>query len=948
METQFTNLIQEWKQKPGSNGGQLAIRGFDFQLILTINSLLEHAKSRTLSHAEAESLSDFTVLTDSKIIITLAKYTLDSGGFSKALHELWCIHKLIQSSFKELLNKVNYCIVGKQQSLKDLPGAIERFEPKMDYIQEDLTTFKTLIETEVHPNPHIILAHRLISEFGIEDPFKRIHLWLGQLFTAIDNGNSSTICAEIISILHGLHIHKNRGKPLLLWSKNDKAPDQVIFEPDPNKAVVLGEVPVKQHLRDGRFTERSLYKKIFLDFSMWLGEAQVQARDRIPVYWLAGRSGCGKSVALLHLLSNIKQQDAAATIIWCERNPKRLEQANAWISDLLQENENLFIAFDDPFIFNQQDAMETQLEGLSIQLEQIKEENSLSKVPFLICCGPDEQLQWFEERCNNYVDVRSFRLAPESEDDHKELRDWYQIRTGKSLPIDDGSRQEQLLVQTLFQWHTGSSLKCFAQRFKNRLNDKRWKTKNKNPFDLVSEILAVNRLYANYPEQNYEYYCNQDSKLGNAMDILCEEDQHFSIKPEQGGIRFTHPQLANELYQEWYPSNKNKRERRYHLEQWIKQTQLEHSAVSDKLEPLWVISKLSNPYVSNIGSERIVLIREDLQNCLPKIYTAFTSEPALNYLPVWSNLNYNLELNLKPSPITLIVGLVKAVNHTEPGFRLACHKLIEFNEILSEEEQHLVPTIINSDLNWPGWHEVLEDYILKVGAHRVKKTLFDYIDQNHNRRDVETMIKKACFKIEERNLSLHHFILQWLLVSPLANETWSNIYSLFVRQCQEPLPKDLLKRAKHIIKSQPENSNWSIIWESLFKQLPSNELISLAVDWLKKPSSNELGWNYVWQALWSISTTAEKSKSLEVMAIQWLDTVSVEHGSWTFVWEELSKSALSAEVRNTLEIKGLQWLNTVWVEHASWTFVWEELSKSALSAEVRNTLEIKGLQWLNT
>ena len=905
MEAQFSNLIEKWKRQPGSNGGQLAIRGFDFQLILTLNSLLAHAKSTSFSHTEAESLSDFTILTDSKLTITQAKYTLDSGGVSKALRELWCIHILIHTSFTELHNKVNYCIVGKQQSLKDLPGAIERFTPKTDYNLGELTNFKGLINTEIHPNPHIMLAHRLINEFGIEDPFQRIHLWLGQLFTAINNGTSSAICAEIIITLHGLYTHKNRGKPLLLWSINDRAPVQVILEPDPNKAVLLGEVPIRKHLIDGRFKARSLYQTIFVDFHKWLAEAQTQARDRIPVYWLAGRSGCGKSVALLHLLANIKQQDAAATVIWCERQPNRLEQASPWFSELLQENENLFIAFDDPFTFNQQAAMETQLEWLSIQLEQAREENSQSQVPFLICCGPDEQLQWFEDHCDNYVDVHPFRLAPESDDDHQELRDWYQMRTGKTLPIDEGGSQEQLLVQTLFQWHTGSSLKSFAQRFKSRLKDRRWETKTKNPFELVSEILAVNRLYANYPEKNYEYYCNQDPSLGYAMDILCEEDRHFSINPEQGGIRFTHPHLANALYQEWYPDNKNQRERRLHLEQWINQTYLQYSAVSDKLEPLWVLAKLSNPYKSNIGSERIILIREDLQKFLPQIYTMFTAEPALDYLPVWTNLDHHLVLNLQPSPIDLIATLVKRANLEAPGFRLACHKLIEHNKLLNELQQRIVPAIINSGSNWSGRHAVIEDYILKLGADEVEKTLFEYVKLRHYSPDVESMVKKVCSKMDDSSPYFQQIVLQWLSIAQRPTETWCSIFLLFARQFHAPLPDNLLLKVSYILKSQQKNTHWSFMWESLWNQSPSNELILLALEWLKNSRADALGWSFVWQALWQASPSVEQRQSLQTLALTWLDAVPAEHGSLTFVWEALWQESLSTEQSQWLQTQAL-------------------------------------------
>ena len=138
------------------------------------------------------------------------------------------------------------------------------------------------------------------------------------------------------------------------------------------------------------------------------------------------------------------------------------------------------------------------------------------------------------------------------------------MRTGRTdLPV--GVTENVLIVQLFFEWATGQPILEFAKRLRKRLEGMGRAGAKRTVFQLVAEILALNRIYALFPAQAIMDELEHDPDLGSAFDRLKDDERHFSFDAAGGGYRLTHPHLANALYVAWFGEENSWRERRAHL-----------------------------------------------------------------------------------------------------------------------------------------------------------------------------------------------------------------------------------------------------------------------------------------------------------------------------------------------------------------------------------------------
>ena len=87
-----------------------------------------------------------------------------------------------------------------------------------------------------------------------------------------------------------------------LWGEADQPPKVVRYEPDLQKAVRTGQKLRRADLRDGSLADRRIYDDLQQFAETWL-EGQAEAAEKLSALWIEGRSGGGKSAALLHVLA---------------------------------------------------------------------------------------------------------------------------------------------------------------------------------------------------------------------------------------------------------------------------------------------------------------------------------------------------------------------------------------------------------------------------------------------------------------------------------------------------------------------------------------------------------------------------------------------------------------------------------------------------------------------
>ena len=68
-------------------------------------------------------------------------------------------------------------------------------------------------------------------------------------------------------------------------------------------------------------------------------------------------------------------------------------------------------------------------------LEAVRHSGFSSRLPVLICCGPNEQADRLEEDFLEDVKLQIDEIPIEEKSDYENLRSWYMARTGKEPPV---------------------------------------------------------------------------------------------------------------------------------------------------------------------------------------------------------------------------------------------------------------------------------------------------------------------------------------------------------------------------------------------------------------------------------------------------------------------------------------------------------------------------------
>lgn len=953
----YHQLQTEWSKSRQGAGGVNAIKGFNFQLLSVIKKLVLTDFSNT--SVTTEEISDITELHPHVIVITQTKYCITSGAVLSALNELWAIYKLIIRKYSELSNCIEFHILGEKKDLGNVQNTIETWKAQTtnNTNRTDISDFINKVSAEVEENPFGYIQQALIEEYSVDSPLRVINKWLGSLYNAVTKEAVKTTCFLIQDELRAFREEKNRKDQELsfyFWKRGDAPPNKVQKQEDLRKACIAGETPKKVHLTEGCFASRSVYSDIFQKFCSWVESAKDRASLKLPVFWISGRSGSGKSVALLHLLSMIKSEDREAVVAWFGDKPKALRTFSPYLDELSGTNENIYLCFDDPYVYQRQDVFNEQISCLHDRMERLCEKHSDLNRPFLICCGPDEQLEWCEEELGDYLEITKYRLKDENYNDLEEIKEWFEKRTGVKVAHSN----EGLLVQTLFEWSSKTSLKDFAVHFKKRLSDSRWDYKEISPFEFVSSVLAVNRLYALFPNKKVEELRTTDAKLAKAIYQLEKEDHHLTLTSEDEGVKLTHPHLADILYREWYGKKSDSQSRKNHLTEWIVFVENEYIGAKDSLSPFWQLAKLSNPNfrMKGVLVPRIDLIFDDLKYILPEFYKRHLElGHPLSYLPVWTVLDNNFQLRLDPSPLDIIGDDLVSDNIEEVGFRLSCHKVIEFYGVSNNLTRENLLSIIKNHKNWYGWGYVLFDYVRKLGVNELEGILIELIE-NDASNPVLIKISHFLCQSPQYDPKIQRVMSYWLETCDVFFPSWVANFTDFSRHFV--INTSLKIKATSFLKQCGDHKSWSHVWEALWCcESRSDELEFLARDWLKLQKGKDGGWSFVWEKLaegipqdrelieigyeYFDGEYSSKSKKcvwtvlkkqnadnlrLERIAKTWLLTTPVQHREWIYLWAEVVKSF---EIDKEIVMLGREWLYQASVYHATWGYALSEVSKKS-------------------
>jgi predicted RNA-binding protein with RPS1 domain len=935
-----------------ATGGERAVAGFHYQflqvLLETVRGWLTLAPDRRgMPTVLAEWLSDIVNATDPDVIVvTQVKYTQGSGMVATALGDLWRIHQVALRATPDLFPRLRFRILSARASLKDVEGAIRRW-PAEDAAENDqaLNDFRSRLQVDLQSDPEDDLLALLANEFRAERPLATVQAWLGRLLEAADGADSYERAArDIWEDLYELDRQQvsRRATGVHVWTSQDRPPVGIR-----EGRCLIGEQPLTSHLRDGFFDPRpSVFKPLADRAEAWIIQNPTVCDEshRLQLFWIGGRSGSGKSVALLHVLTLLHER-GHGPILWLGNKVGNLPASIRWARELRRPGQPVLIGIDDPYTpALQGDAAAIWQEALA-ELQESRESGDASSLPMIVCCGPTEQAERLQDEWSDDLLVVIEMLGRESSADIAELRAWYRARTGQEPP--QVSDENILLVQLFFQWRVGVPLAEFARRFRRRINAA---DRGGGVERALARMLALNRLYVGYSQEAFG-----NSLTAKQRDLVARLRREEHLAEDQSnsrpGLWLAHPHLADAIYETWYPALSSENVRQEHLRAGILDALQSGASPAQQTAPLWALSRV---FVGTAGATELArrVGGTNVQPLLEEIYQQFSrngSSMSLAHLPVWIQIRVLVNgVALTPDPVQEATKRIGGADLSETGLRLTCHKLLEhvtaLDEVQGKSVIDAVLGLLERSLKWREWPHIAGDMAARTNEERLWPLIAKWFATHSWLRSAQHLFLVALNRAPA-SLELLRAARAGLITAS-ASEEWFRIATHLLKTEGQGLQPDHVlawaaaKRLDRsavsliremLIQKLPQGERWALEWaarwhrernasfvlESLCSALPSDPRVSAwSRSWIEERFANS---GFLMEQLLHASPQDSDTRALGKAWLQWTPS---SHGSWIFVWNALWDSKPGdAEV----ERLGYSWLAESPLEHGSWAFMWQVL-----------------------
>lgn len=940
MHHELKVLRSAWEKTRRASGGRWAMAGFDYQLSLVVDELIRRVDSDPDSRVLVEAISDILTTCTEALVVTQVKRTLDGSTLRAALDEFWAINDLAKDKTPELATRLAFVVHAKISLRTNYEAAIARWNPRARQVApERIAAFRARITVRATHDPRLEAVRKLIEIYQAEDPFGEVDSFVGKLVAAAETGSFDRAILEIRTKLAALKARiVERYAEIHIWSARDWPPTHVKLEEDTSKAVRVGERLNVMDLREGRIAARTAYDPLFADCDIFLGAVEAQV-DKIPVFWLEGRSGSGKSAALLHLAARLHFEDPSRLMIWLGPYARALERTASIFNRELVSGRSIIFLLDDPYGADP-DSFKRGVEHLHTMWQRARELDGATErppgVPVLLCCSPGEQASEAERACVDTLHVRRALLPHETQNDLDELAEWYRARTGKDPPP---TAPDSLLVQRFFEWRRGA-LPDFAERFRRRIQALDGSDDGPT-YNAIASILAMQRLYVDYPIGALNTITRSYPQAEKAFIRLAEEEHHFVFTPDGNGfVRLTHPHLADAIYRQWFGRRDERPLRRKHLATGLC-AYLDFSEIEPgrRFAPLWAISRLAAGRASNdleeaqILRSRLEFIQQELEDVLTTFHRniAATSLSPLTDLPVWANLEDELELTLTDPPLPRLAEAIRHANTPARGLRLACHLLLRHHKRFSEGISTVKELLDRaagwqkSGRVWPDWWPLATDFSSRFGPQTILVPIARVASVFPADEYLIRFLHQQLLPNAD-NPALREILFAWLEAAPMELAAWAPILDSLYNKVGmgEPFERVALR----YLSEQPGNANWGFFWGYLWKDgvVDPTELVVIGSEWLRVQISNP-GWSHVWEALWKYLGAIESQRAgLEELAIRWLSDIGESDHGWSFVWEALWENPRTTEptVLRIAEL-AVDWLSDAGTTSPSWQYIWHNL-----------------------
>ncbi len=897
-------------QPKRASGGIHALAGFNYQLRLYVADLVESLVSDEQDLEDAgnvffEALSDLAKQEGDFLICVQAKRSLTVASLKDAATEIFAIDNFLALYHPELREQVRFKLVASQGNKDVTWDKLSPTHPAHSLIDE-LVKEDRVAQPEIQADP----GWRAITLIwkSLKDPYGFMRFALDRSLTRI---NSTVDCQRIRDDICE-RFSQDRLSPILIGQLLTCLDFSPSLKPSAN--LEIGREITLARVRDQQYMTRphrrdALYERLLERHDLSLRDL----RSAVRVFWLAGRSGVGKSVLLLQILERLIAD--GRRVLWLGGNSELLEPALREVINAPDDLRPEFIAIDDLYDRDARTKLDIARLGAFI------DETGRQGWPMILTCGPAEFAEAFEEESRyRGFEVNRETLHPVAADEAREVAAWYHKRTGRTPArgpaFEQANNTDGGLFVSLAVELAHGDLKEFALRFAERvrLNDLD---------DALRLPLALNRLYLRAP---YDWLSDQSREKLATLNVdgdfeLLESGQVGQV------VRLTHPHLADALYRALRKPGNSQAYTNDLMAVFEKAlTEINGVLVSQLL-------RLFSAPRRGLAAERLSIVDEaQLADGCARAWRANqtnfewdsdTSADIATSWACWADMQPVISARLGEKLFDNAVSSLNSAfkNWTACWMRLAAceahtSELVAWaNKCLSGEKF----------ITHPRWSLVWEHCLNKeVAPQNWLDMGLVWLQRNLRRTD-------------------WHFV--WKNLLPQTPDCRWDLYPALILA---------LRR----LKAENDGPDWAYVLQDLLvfaegRYDKTIELVILGHDWLIQ-REDRAEWAFVWRALLKQADCLPKSISLSdllAQGVSWLEGRE-DRAEWSFIWRELlnyPEEILKVASREDLLSGGRRWL--VGREgRVEWSYVFRALleqSKSSLSAAQFTDLFLQGYQWLN-
>lgn len=647
-------LISAWGQTRRARGGWWALAGFSFQAAIYLQRFFESLEQRPGAGrlATTELLSDILVPGQDVARLIQVKRTLTKATLRSAVREAYDVAAMCKP---ELLDRIGFgiaCLSWERGADPSRLRAEEVIGREVDLVlwSKVLSSLSArgAITEESDPFDNL---HDQLWRAGVTDVASFVEECLGILLRAFENPSRNAIedAARTLERLFRVSGSWRDTPPSILGQRIGLEDVCSARGAEDDTHIAFNRRPGLKDLQQERFRTRpDIFAGLTKDFAAWRHDVELEDDvSRIPIFWIEGRSGEGKSVLLLQLAKHILGSDhpPLVTLLSADDLPAWIEQEKRRQNDAVSPAMRPPIAvIDDLHLVTNGETWDRALRRATAF--------SMPRVAVL-ACGPTLERLQFQSRCGTIAEIRPFPVPNLDGKEMADFAEWFATRT-HSAKIDlPASVDNRLLVIWLFELVQQESLPEFAQNFRTRLQ-------SLGVFELVNIIVGVNALGLPAPPEILE---GLEDDQRDAFDALCSESQlHFEILAgENGGLALAHPQISWILLQEWVraPTSVAKAWGRTLAKALIAALGRDRDAYAARL--------LFNAGISNLlpsSAEETVEGKGTMYDMLAEFYAKSTSSLPLTQrartVVRWLDIvSKNPELDLTPDPIEEAIGFAE-------------------------------------------------------------------------------------------------------------------------------------------------------------------------------------------------------------------------------------------------------------------------------------------------